>query len=172
MSILRILADARTKPQMFPEKEGRVVYSDHFKTKALSKDEILAWQNANDGGLEETRLTGDEFDAMIGLSGLVAIINQFHEGTENIKNSYYCLTLDTFLNGDQISVKLTEEQRKWLKETYPNCIIGEGNEEPNITFEEINNRLEKDPECKGMAEGLVISGGIEISINKNAPKLD
>lgn len=73
MHILRILADARTKPHLFPEMDGRVIYSDHFKSKVLSKEEILSWQNANDGGLVENRLTGEEFDALIKLSGLVAM---------------------------------------------------------------------------------------------------
>ncbi|NOT50256.1 MAG: hypothetical protein HOP10_03155 [Chitinophagaceae bacterium] len=91
MHILRILADARIKPQMFPENDGRVIYSDQFKSKALSKEEILSWQNANDGSLEEIRMTGEEFDAMIGLSGLVATINQYYDGSEIIKTSYYCM---------------------------------------------------------------------------------
>lgn len=92
VSILRILANVRANPEMFPEKDGRVIYSDHFKCKALSKEEILAWQNANDGGLEENRLTAEEFDAMIELSGMVATINNFYEGTENVKAIYYCLS--------------------------------------------------------------------------------
>lgn len=106
MHILRILADARNKPQMFPDKDSRVIYSDHFKSKALSKEEILAWQNANDGGLDETRLTGEEFDAMIGLSGLVATINHYHEGTENVKATYYCLSVGLSESDNSESEKL------------------------------------------------------------------
>jgi hypothetical protein len=114
MQILRILADVRNKPEMFPEKDGRVIYSDFFNSKALSKEEILAWQNANDGGLEETRLTGEEFDAMIGLSGMVGTVSRFYEGTEQVKATYYCLP--------EIGKQQTRNPTEEVAETLPKKI--------------------------------------------------
>lgn len=82
--ILRILAKAKANPDAFPLNPGRVAYNETFNVKALSKQEILDWQHANSGGEESYKMTSNEFDDMVGISGMVAT-------TELNGFKYYCL---------------------------------------------------------------------------------
>lgn len=85
MFIIQILIKVRNNPDSFPLNNGRVIGDDRLKCKAISKDEILAWQHANAGDDPDIKMTKEEFDEMLPISGMVATIKH---GNSN----YYCLS--------------------------------------------------------------------------------
>lgn len=62
LHIIEILKTAKSCPDQFPEKKGRVILSDFFKAKGLSKEEILEWQNYKGDWI---KMTSDEFDELM-----------------------------------------------------------------------------------------------------------
>jgi hypothetical protein len=85
MFIIQILNKVRNNPDAFALNNGRVIWDDRLKCKAISKDEILAWQHANAGGDESYKMTSQEFDEMLPISGIIATIKH---GNLN----YHCLS--------------------------------------------------------------------------------
>lgn len=82
MFILFLLHQVKINPDKYPEKEGRVIYSKHHKQKALSKEEILAYQNHNQSWM---KMDSEEFDL------LIPMIVPFMASTYDINNKPYYL---------------------------------------------------------------------------------
>lgn len=67
MYIIELLVRLKYNPEKFPVKKDMVYYSDTFKIKAISKQEILRWHICSSQSIQGWKMTEQSFDEIIKL---------------------------------------------------------------------------------------------------------